>query len=67
MAKSSSSQIRLCGIFKTPTPGMQKKMIYLKSKSPLTEAIQKELNILFGEKIKHHYQSAELLLSDYKS
>ena len=35
MPQSSSGEIRLRGVFKKPTPEMQKKMLYLKNKLPI--------------------------------
>ena len=67
MPKSSSTEIRLRGVFQKPTPDAQQKMIYLNNKLPLTPTLIKKLGIPVNDKFKYHYESAELLLQDYKS
>ena len=67
MPKSTTSEIRLRGVFKKPTADMKQKMMYLKNKLPLTQAQMKKFNIPLKENFKFHYESTELFLQDYKS
>ena len=67
MPKSSSSEIRLRGVFHKSTAEMQQKMIYLKHKLPLNKNLMKKFDVPEEEHFKYHYQSPEHLLEDYKS
>ena len=67
MPKSSSGEIRLRGVFQKPTQGSQKQMIYMRNELPLTKTLVDKYNIPDSGNFKFHYESAELLLDDYKS
>ena len=67
LPKSSSGEIRLRGVFQKPSPGSQRQMICMPNKLPLTKALHDKYNIPERDNFKFHYESAELLLVDYKS
>lgn len=46
---------------------MQKKMLYLKNKLPLTKSLIRKHDIPPMDNFKYYYESAELLLEDYQS
>ena len=67
MPQSSLGEIRLRGVFKKPTPEMQRKMLYLKNKLLITNVQIKKHGIPLTDNFKHYYETAELLLQDYQS
>ena len=64
MPQSSSGEIQLTGVFEKPTPEMQKQMVYLNHKLPMTKILMKNRDILVADNFKYYYETAELLLED---
>ena len=67
MPQSSSSELRLRGVFQKPTPQMQKQIIYLKNKLPLNQTVMKKLDVPVGDNLNFYYKSVEQVLEDYKA